>query len=331
MNIAVFGWYHHRNAGDDRIQYCVTRWLDGHTLAFLPAGRPPPLHMLRTYDAVIIGGGGLIMATGGVFRNMARWVQALGIPVALVGVSVEAITPALRAELRAFLDVCCFAWFRDQGSLDDVGPHPRAFVAPDLTWLYPFPVLPAAGDSLALCLRKHRTLAVEPWRQAMGTIHRPILPWPLYFEGGGDAALLKEILPQSTVPEEFTLEPLRNSRIAVSGRYHGLLFALQSGRPCVAVSSLPKTRRFLAEHGLGDWWIAEADPGDLASVLRKWETDYERVLPQIAALRASLADQAQFQGQSARDRLCDAAAALPPPSRRWGTRARQILDLGSYF
>src|SRR6185436_6357089 len=54
VNIAVFGWYHHRNAGDDRIQQCLTRWLDGHTLAFLPAGRRPPVHLLRTYDAAIL-------------------------------------------------------------------------------------------------------------------------------------------------------------------------------------------------------------------------------------------------------------------------------------
>src|SRR5687768_15511039 len=102
MNIAIFGWYHHRNAGDDRIQQCLTRWLEGHTLAFLPAGRRPPVHLLRTCDAAILGGGGLIRDRGGMFRDMARWVRAAGIPVALAGVSVEGITPELRAELRAF-------------------------------------------------------------------------------------------------------------------------------------------------------------------------------------------------------------------------------------
>ena len=153
MNIAVFGWYHHQNAGDDRIQVCLTRWLEGHTLAFLPAGRPPPIHLLRTYDAAIIGGGGLIMGTGGMFRQMRRWVRLAGIPVALVGVSVENLTPGLRAELRAFLDVCCFAWFRDQGSLTALGPHPNAFVAPDVTWLYPFAPLPPATGGIALSLR----------------------------------------------------------------------------------------------------------------------------------------------------------------------------------
>src|SRR6266498_1808139 len=133
MNIAVFGWYHHRNAGDDRIQYCITRWFDGHTLAFLPAGRRPPIHLLRTYDAAILGGGGLIMGEGGMFRHMTRWVRSSGIPVALAGVSVESITSGLRAEIRAFMDVCCFAWFRDKGSLEVVGEHPKAFVAPDIT------------------------------------------------------------------------------------------------------------------------------------------------------------------------------------------------------
>ena len=93
MNIAIFGWYHHQNAGDDRMQSCLTRWLDGHTLAFLPAGRPPPIELLRTYDAVLIGGGGLIARSGGLFRGMAAWVRATRIPVGLAGVSVERYRP----------------------------------------------------------------------------------------------------------------------------------------------------------------------------------------------------------------------------------------------
>ncbi len=307
MNIAVFGWYHHRNAGDDRIQQCLTRWLEGHTLAFLPAGRRPPVHLLRTYDAAILGGGGLIRDRGGMFRDMARWVRAAGIPVALAGVSVEGITPELRAELRAFLDVCCFAWFRDRGSLAEVGEHPRAFVAPDITWLYPFEPAPGEGDGVAVT-------------SADLTAPVPLHPWPLYFENGGDAAAFRR-----PVPEEFDLEPARRAAAVLTRRFHGLLFALQLGRPVLVGSAAPKVRRFLEDNGLQGWSL----PGDLdwPGFVSRWPAMREEAL----RLRGRLRDEVWEKTTPARERLLAAASALPPPGRRIGNRLRELLDLGSWL
>ena len=333
MNIAVFGWYHHRNAGDDRIQQCITRWLDGHTLAFLPAGRKPPIHLLRTYDAAIIGGGGLIMNEGGLFKNTARWVRSCGIPVALMGVSVERITPGLRAELKALLDICCFAWFRDEGSLQEVGPHPKAFVAPDLTWLYPFPVLPPVGtqDSIALCLRKQADLDIESWRDNVFDLRKKVVPWPLYFGPGSDADVLGQVVPEAHLPDEFSFEPLREASAVVAGRYHALMFALQCGRPAIAVSTLPKTLRFMDEHGLAEWRISEREPQKLNSMVARLEKEYHSLASRVDELRATLHEQATSQAERARDLLLTSAAALPAPGRRWGNRLRDLLDFGSYF
>jgi polysaccharide pyruvyl transferase WcaK-like protein len=307
MNIAVFGWYHHRNAGDDRIQQCLTRWLEGHTLAFLPAGRRPPVHLLRTCDAAVIGGGGIIQKQGGMFRGMARWVRAAGIPVALAGVSVEGMTPELRAELRAFLDVCCFAWFRDRGSLAEVGEHPRAFVAPDITWLYPFDPAPGLGDGVAV---------TSADLTAPVTLH----PWPLYFENGGDAAAFGR-----PVPGEFDLEPARRAAAVLTRRFHGLLFAIQLGRPALVDSGTPKVRRFLEENGLQDWAL------DLASEWPDFVERWPRMREEALRLRERLRDEVWQTTAPARERLLAAAAALPPPGRRIGSRLREMLDLGSWI
>jgi hypothetical protein len=315
MNLAIFGWYHHRNAGDDRMQACLTRWLDGHTLAFLPAGRPPCVELLRTYDAALLGGGSIVNPQGGLFRDLCRWVRKAGIPVGIVGVTLDTITPAFRAEFRRFLDLdlCAFAWFRDQGSLDLVGAHPKAFAAPDLTWLYPIAdighkeaqepqdtgsgtvpdsQLSAPGSQpfpIAVCLRKRRDLPVAPWRAFLSELAaagHALLPWPLYFEGGGDADALRQCLPPEqgagsqeqgvqaggapplsprrppppasrsplhapcSPPEEFTLAPLAHAGAVISERFHGVLFALQAGLPVLPLGDAPKLTRFLAENDL---------------------------------------------------------------------------------
>lgn len=306
MNIAVFGWYHHRNAGDDRLQYCITRWLDGHTLAFLPAGRKtPPASFLRTYDAVLIGGGGILQRRGGVFRHMARWVRRAGVPVALVGVSAERMPADLRAEVRALLDVCCFAWFRDQGSLEQVGPHPSAFVAPDLTWLYPFPAT-SPGDGTAVSLRSGSGVPSGAWRAALASLPGPLRPWPLYFESGADPRLLEVVCPGAAVPDEFTLQPVVESSVVVSSRYHGLVFGVQTGRPVIGVGGEPKVRRFLDEAGLGEWWL----PEDQLAELPDRVADLHRRGPSVAAgqgsLRSRLHVEATEAATTAARRLADA-------------------------
>lgn len=307
MNIAIFGWYHHRNAGDDRIQQCLVRWLEGHTLAFLPAGRRPPVHLLRTCDAAILGGGGLIRDRGGMFRDMARWVRAAGIPVALAGVSVEGMTPELRSELREFLDLCSFAWFRDRGSLEEVGEHPNAFVAPDVTWLYPYEPAPAEGDGVAVT---SADLAVP------GV---PLHPWPLYFENGGDAAAFH------SAPDEFDLEPARRAAAVLTRRFHGLLFALQLGRPALVDSAAPKVRRFLEDNGLRGWALQ----GDLASAWPAFVDRWPAMRDEALRLRERLREEVWTKTAPARERLLAAASALPPPGRRIGNRLRGLLDLGS--
>lgn len=311
MNIAVFGWYHHQNAGDDRIQHCLSRWLDGHTLAFLPAGRPPPVAMLRGYDAAIIGGGGLLMRRGGVFRHMARWVRAAGIPVALVGVSVEQAEPALLGELRALLDLdrCLFAWFRDRGSLAAVGAHRKAFCAPDVTWLYPFPAADGDGAGIAVGLRPQRDLPLDGWRRALGALDQPLRPWPLYFEGGGDAAVLRRLLGERTpVADDFTLAPARRAAAIVTGRFHGLLFALQLGRPVLAVSSLPKVRRFLADNELPPFIVAEDRPQDLAAVWPAFVEHWPAAREQARRVRERLHQEVAARTEPYRALLLDAAS-----------------------
>lgn len=313
MNIVVFGWYHHRNAGDDRIQQCLTRWLDGHTLAFLPAGRRPPVELLRTCDAAILGGGGLIRDQGGMFRGMARWVRRAGIPVALAGVSVEGITPGLRRELREFLDVCCFAWFRDRGSLEAVGEHPKAFVAPDATWLYPFEPAEEEGRGIAVSAGPGSLQPREAWRAALSTLGEPLHPWPLYFENGGDARVLRELIPDAVLPDEFDLGPARRAAAVLAGRFHALIFALQLGRPALAASDAPKVRRFLDDNALQGWSVS--GPGPL-----RWPGTREEAL----GLRSRLHAEVWERTAPARDRLLDAASRLPPPGRR--NRLRSLLD-----
>jgi polysaccharide pyruvyl transferase WcaK-like protein len=258
---------------------------------------------------------------------MAQWVRAAGIPVALVGISIERITEPLRDELRGFLAGAELAWFRDRASLDEVGADARAFVAPDLSWLLPFPMLPPPGGrAVALALRKQGGLDLERWRAVVARIDRPVRAWPLYFEHEGDREPLKAVLPDEPVPDEFSLRALDSSSIAVSLRYHGILFAVQAGRPVIAVSSQPKVERFMHEQGLGDWHLGDNDIERLPALIDAIARQEAHAIERVRALRARLSSEAAACGSGVRTRLLNAAAQTAGRRERW-SRIRRPLGL----
>jgi hypothetical protein len=106
---------------------------------------------------------------------------------------------------------------------------------------------------------------------------------------------------------------------------------LQTGRPVVAISRLPKTRRFLEEHDLARYRLVESQPEKVGPLLDDICANRDSLLSRIIELRSSLHNQAQEHARRAYDQLLDAAAALPPPTRRWRNRVRKLLDFGSYF
>ncbi len=268
------------------------------------------------------------MNRGGVFRDMAAWTKAAGIPVALLGVSIEQLSDPLRAEMRAFLDGCCFAWFRDRGSLEQLGGHPRAFVAPDFTWTYPLPVLaPPTSNGAAVCLRRHARLDVAAWQRVLADLGRPARPWPLYFEQGGDTDPLTQAMPGEAIGDEFSVRPLVDASAVVSMRYHGVIFGLQSGRPAVGVGSQPKLSRFMAEQGVGDWRLDESQIDALPALLRSWDEQPDAVRTSVLELRHRQVEAAVTTAQGALDRLLTAAEAASRSRSAWSRRVRALIDV----
>ena len=92
MKIAVFGWYGHENAGDERIKFCINHFLtvlggidrvdffDLHENAI--KGKT---NQFDHYDLVIIGGGGLIFSQS----NYHDFIYGIDTKIVTAGISVE--------------------------------------------------------------------------------------------------------------------------------------------------------------------------------------------------------------------------------------------------
>lgn len=262
MNIAIFGYYNFFNAGDDRIQHCLKRIFAGHIITFFPHFLPPPhLDYLNTFDWIIIGGGGLVRERVGIWVEMSQWLRGLRANVGVVGLGVNSLTPELTSEVFSLLDYAQFFFVRDRKSKQLLNNDVRVKVHPDLTWCFPFePNSETVQDTIALnitgCEGKFQT---DRWLKQLEL--EQISPFPLYFTKDRDYALLTKHFGE-VVPREFTLEPLINSKMLIACRYHAIVFAMQLGKPFIAINYDDKVKRLLVESGLSNICL-ELDQSDL--------------------------------------------------------------------
>ena len=132
----VFGWYHKKNAGDDRLAHCIEHWLGDHELTFLPHTYSPPLEILQRSDYVILGGGSIANQVHGVFKNMRHWIDATNIPVFGVSLTVSQYDE-FRHELSAIPETGGSIWVRDSKSAEWLDFDNGVVFGPDISWLYP--------------------------------------------------------------------------------------------------------------------------------------------------------------------------------------------------
>ena len=265
MNIVIFGFYNALNAGDDRIQYCLIRALrQGNTLVFLPHFQVPNPIYLRSFDWILIGGGGLVLERVGIWHRMRRWInksskvtrsrfriKRKAAKIGVLGLGVKNVGDGLDRELRHLIKKSEFFHVRDSVSKSKLDDE-RVQVSPDLTWMFPYKtqVAPQIG-TIAL------NLAPCPWRDFEAAQWIEVLrgeqvrPFPLYFTDDRDYGLLREFYGDD-VPDEWTIQPLIQSEILVASRYHAITFAMQLRRPFIAIRYDTKVESLLCDAGLLD-------------------------------------------------------------------------------
>lgn len=252
MKIAVFGYYHHLNYGDDRLGQALVHALYPHTVVLLPHNQTPP--DLDWFDFVLIGGGGLVWAEVGIWADTIQWLTKSKKPFGVVGLGINELNANLKPALMWMVEHAAIFAVRDRKSHALLDFHPKAKVMPDLTWMIPYPVRDAAeiDSSIALSIASKHPQGYNPldWHDAFQTIEE-VIPFPLRFGKTHDADLFRS-LGYDSVPQEFSTEPLYRCRCLIATRFHAAIFALQIGVPFIAILYDDKVRRLLADHDLED-------------------------------------------------------------------------------
>lgn len=285
MKIAVFGWYGHNNAGDERIRYCLENFLlslggiqvvdffDLHEHAI--KGRT---NQFDHYDLVIIGGGGLIFSQ----HNYHDFIIGLNTKVLTAGVSVETkLSGNPRKFTQALIEKSHAVLVRDNASYDAIaklGDARKVKVSTDLTFLEPYQYkgiqqenivginLLSKLESSDLIVKiikqinrlgfniKPRTLSFETLIFSIDKKYK-LLPIPLYTDildsrnfHDNDIDFMKQYF--SNVPNNFDDENIDLCKIFISMRLHGVIFAVQKGIIPLTLPIYPKQINFLKEVGI---------------------------------------------------------------------------------
>jgi polysaccharide pyruvyl transferase WcaK-like protein len=292
MKIAVLGYYNALNAGDDRLQFCLTRMFQGHTIVFLPHYLTPPKEYLQSFDWILIGGGGLVFERVGVWHQAAQWLKDCNANIGVLGLGVNQVSDDLMPEVEAIIRQSKFFYVRDRKSHALLNDHPQVEVHPDLTWCYPFAVdrSPQAGVALNLLPCHWKPYQPEKWVQALS--HHQVFPFPFHFGKQRDFDLLNQFFA-GRVPPEFLLQPLVDSEILVACRFHAIIFAMQLGRLFVAINYDHKVYRLLADSDLLECCLETDEPEKLAEKIEFVMAHRSQILQKIEAFRTKQLQQAE--------------------------------------
>lgn len=299
MKIAVFGYYHQLNYGDDRLGESIVRALYPHTVVLLPHNQDPP--SMKWFDFILIGGGGLVWKRVGIWKNIKKWLSKSKKPFGVVGLGINNLNEELKPDLTWLADHATIFLVRDKKSHQLLDCHPKVEVFPDLTWMFPYPFRQYNSNcnSIALSLATKHPKGYDPmiWGKYIREM-RDISPFPLRFGEKHDSGIFKT-LEFENVPSDFTINPLYECEYLIGTRFHSIVFALQVGIPFIAIRYDDKVRRVLEDNDLLDLSVGAFDINALPEKLEYLKSN----TPEISARIQKVSERLRVEGDALRDRL----------------------------
>jgi polysaccharide pyruvyl transferase WcaK-like protein len=302
MNIGAIGWWNYDNQGDLAMLSALCQGLAPHRVVPIDIGFPAhrdAISRLNGLDYVILGGGTLISGRPDVpFDTFDRWADQLGCPLGVVGLGVDPIIERHWPAVQALLSRAQFVYVRDRISRALLRDHPRAQIAPDLSFAHPLPAREYGSElsgAIPVCgvnLRRAPGLDVAPWLEAIAQLPVKLRGIPLSsFHVWTEHALLSKLDP--ACPDHFDAALYRQLGLMIGTAYHSILFAVQAAVPVIAIEYAPKVRHFMEDNGLTRYLLSPDEHHRLPSLVEDVLAHRSQIVGDLRAIRERLHQQAQ--------------------------------------
>lgn len=257
--LAVWGWWQGRNLGDNWIKRTVAElfpeaeFIDTRVTDF------------SAYDFVICGGGGLF-----IYDTIRPWVNyTQKTPYGMLGLGAE--FPHITDQAYKLSKNAKFFYVRDQYSLDcmKIEDIERSY---DITFASPLDFT----DNGSLNMDKLFLV----WRDGQDLIRNEQFRKYIGYENNKDefnemvAGEFEEIITDDFQTCGNDIENrIGNCGFVISGRYHGIIAAIQKGLPCIAIDICPKIRALMKDCGLEEYCIKINEIKKLKSLISRAKTE----------------------------------------------------------
>lgn len=261
--LGIWGWWQGNNLGDNWIKKTMSRIFP--YAYFINTS----VKDFREYDFIICGGGGLF-----IYDVIAPWGNIdKNIPYGMIGLGAEFHHNSLDA-----VKLCNNSKFflvRDQYSLDcmNITNVERSY---DITF-----ALPLTTVSLDEINRKKVFFV---WRDGHELIKNKnfenyIQPGSSYYEWYKiiESCFDTIIEDDFQTREDNIEERISDCGFVISGRYHGIVAAIQKGLPFIAIDICPKIRALLKECNLEEYCIKISEINEVNNLIKKACLDINKI------------------------------------------------------
>lgn len=302
IKVGIWGWWQGHNLGDNWIRHTVEK--------SLPKAEWLELTFLNTfamdftdYDFIIVAGGGLF-----IHDVISPWSdrKKIKVPFGFFGLGAEFPHKTLQAKELA--ESARFFFVRDKYSIDcmKLEDANRSF---DTTFIHP------------LHWRKLNELDLNKgyyvWRSGKElAADNRFGAYMQYEENDNQILHLIEdnfncLICDDFQGERWNLEDsFQDSGFIISGRYHGIIAAIQMGIPFIAIDICPKIRALVQECDLEKYCLKKNELDRLPNLIRSARMDVVFVREKEWAFRARAAKKAKKDWETAKMSLFKATRVL---------------------
>lgn len=228
LNIAVIGWFHHLNAGDDRIGEILIKTLAPHNVILLSNYN---VHLLNCFDLLIFTAG-FWHPRHSISRDFKKWYKGVKVPYMAIGLGVEKTEDLQCLESYTyFVKNASLILVRDKESAEALGNDKKINVSPDISWFDPLPVcqeFSLNGDVL---------INLRPYKKIKSITHdlknlNILDKVKFYSLSNEDKNLgLKLGFKENYIIEFFNHRSLNNVKLIYGMRFHSSVFSQQQAIP----------------------------------------------------------------------------------------------------
>lgn len=295
-NVAIVGWYHKLNYGDDLLQHSFCHLLSNCKLSFIDLDADPSV--LLSFDYVIFGGGSIwpnhTLLSDPILSGKIRY--------SIIGVSVRELTSSHVSSI--IINNADLVVVRDHHSAKLLN-NPKVQCMPDLTWFKPLPLkdsISGANKSVSVNLRNWSRLDWNS-KEIVSRIksrNYDSIYGVSFFEGSpsledGSAMSDKKKMAAAGVTDfvDGSYYATLNTSINIGMRFHYLVLSAQMGVPFVGFDYHPKIKAFMQDIGFEEYCVSLTDTNALSDALDHIEDNYIEVCARLRSSRDEIVKQAE--------------------------------------